>query len=215
MTRAAPTTHPVQRAVVRVLPVSYPDDASLARALVAGQAMAAAAVWDRFAPLVRALLLQTLGPDQEIDDLTQDTFLALLRHISTLREPALLKSFLVGIAVRVARRELRRRRLRRWLSLTSDGELPAVAASDADLVARAELRELYRVLDKLHPDARLLFVLRHAEGLELHEIARHLECSLATAKRRLAQANARVLVHARSRPELLERLGKLRIEEAS
>jgi RNA polymerase sigma-70 factor (ECF subfamily) len=190
------------RGVVRPLRVSYTDDASLAHALAAGDPRAAAAAWDRFAPLVRGLCWQSLGPTADVDDLLQDVFMTLFRRARDVREPALLTSFVIGITVRVARAELRRRRVRRWLMLSPDGVLPDLPSSEADRATRDALASVYEILDRLDAESRLAFVLRHAQGLDVGEIARALGCSLATAKRRLAKASERVAFHAKSDPML-------------
>jgi RNA polymerase sigma-70 factor (ECF subfamily) len=183
--------------VVRALPHAYPDEPSLVRALVARQPAAAAAAWDRFSPLVRGLLWQSLGAFSEVDDLVQDVFLHFFRRIPDLRDPNAVSSFIVGITIRVARGELRRRRLRRWLRLSDDGALPDVPVAGADVDAREALSRLYAILDRVDDDARLAFVLRYVQGLELTEVAEALGCSLATAKRRISKANQRIGVHAR------------------
>lgn len=167
------------------------------RALVARQPAAAAAAWDRFSPLVRGLLWQSLGAFADVDDLAQDVFLHFFRRIPDLRDPNAVSSFIVGITIRVARGELRRRRLRRWLRLSDDGALPDVPVAGADVDAREALARLYAILDRVDDDARMAFVLRYVQGLELTEVADALGCSLATAKRRISKANQRIAVHAR------------------
>ena len=94
--------------------------------------------------------------------------------------------------MRVARSELRRRRLHRWLGLTDTGVLPDAEAQGDDPEAREALARLYAVLDRLDDEARLAFTLRHAEGLPLAEVATALGLSLATTKRRLTRAAARI-----------------------
>lgn len=183
--------------MVRALPHAFADDAALVRALVARQPAAAAAAWDRFSPLVRGLLWQSLGAFSDVDDLAQDVFLHFFRRIPDLRDPNAISSFVVGITIRVARGELRRRRLRRWLRLSDDGALPEVPTSGADVDAREALSRLDAILGRVDDEARLAFVLRYVHGLELTEVAEALGCSLATAKRRIAKANQRVAVHAR------------------
>ncbi len=197
--RAAASKSPTDSllCVVRALPSAFPDDSSLVAALVARQPAAAVAAWDRFAPLVRSVLWQSLGVGAEIDDLAQDVFLHFFRRIGDLREPNAVSGFIVGISVRVARGELRRRRLRRWLSLSPDGHVPEVSAPAVDEDAREALRRLYAILDRIDDDARMAFVLRHVRGLELTEVATAVGCSLATAKRRIAKASERIAVHAR------------------
>lgn len=183
--------------VVRALPAPYADDVRLAEGLRAGSAQAVAAAWDRYHPLVRRLLLRSLGPSADVDDLVQDVFITLFRRVVDLRDDSALRSFLVGIVVRTAKSELRRRRIRRWVTLTPTGALPELAVPEMDHASRQALSHLYAILDKLDSDARLAFVLRHADGLELTDVADALGCSLATVKRKLAKANERVLVHAR------------------
>jgi RNA polymerase sigma-70 factor (ECF subfamily) len=188
------------------LPLPVLDDEALVRALNDGHPPAGVAAWRRFAPIVRRLLQRTLGPGNDIDDHVQETFARLFRAVSTLRDPSLLSSFVVGITIRVARTELRRRRLRRWLRLTETGELPEVPGICADLVARQALRRVYAILDQVDDQSRVLFVLRHVEGLDLVDVGRAIGCSLATVKRKLARASARLLMLARKEPALLDYL---------
>jgi len=60
------------------------------------------------------------------------------------------------------------------------------------LEQREALRRLYRLLERIDTRQRLLFVLRYIEGMELAELSAILGCSLATTKRRLADAASRV-----------------------
>jgi RNA polymerase sigma-70 factor (ECF subfamily) len=182
--------------------LSSTDDEALARAAAQGHPGAAPIVWSRFAPLVRRLLRRTLGPGDEIDDHVQDVFLRFFRAARELREPSLLTSFIVGITMRVARGELRRRRIRRWLQLSPSGALPELADRPADLGGRDALARLYAILDRVDDRSRMMFALRHIEGLELTEVAAALGCSLATAKRHLARASQRILTAAQRDPAL-------------
>lgn len=207
--KTRPTTEGRLAAVHR-LPWSG-DDAALVRALVDGNAAAAAAVWDRYAALVRGILRRSIGPDAEVEDAVQDVFLRFFKQIGGLRDPAALRPFLIGITLHVAGSELRRRRVRRWLRLTDDGTLPERATASATLAddgeARAALRRLYAILDRLDDAGRLVFVLRHIEGLELTELAAALDTSLATTKRRLAKVTTRVLAMVERDPALSEYVG--------
>jgi RNA polymerase sigma-70 factor (ECF subfamily) len=198
----APAARVGAAGVVRAMPLAPTDDAALARAAAQGHPGAARIVWDRFAPLVRRLLRRLLGPGDEIEDRVQETFLQLFRHIGELRDPGALTSFVVGITMRIARYERRRRRIRGWLSLSGSGTVPDTEGARADLGGREALGRLYAVLDRIDERARTVFILRHFEGLELADIGRAAGCSLATTKRRLAHANERVLLIARRDPIL-------------
>lgn len=189
------------------------DDAGLARAAAEGQPGAAGVVWDRYGALVHGLLRRVLGPGGDVEDQAQETFLQFFREVKNLRDPGALRPFLLGIAVRVARSALRRRRLRRWFSLTDSGALPDEPAEGVDEGAREAVARLYALLDRLDDRARLLFVLRHIEGLELAETAQASGMSLATAKRHLAKVTARVHAMAERDPLLAAYVEP--VEEAS
>jgi RNA polymerase sigma-70 factor (ECF subfamily) len=144
-----------------------------------------------------------LGP-VDVEDAVQDAFLRLFRDLRSLRDPGSLRSFLIGITLHVAKTELRRRRAKRWLLLADDGVLaePEALAADDWHEPRAAVLQLYKVLDRISDERRTVFVLRYVEGLELAELSVVLDCSLATAKRRVADAARRVTLLAASDPLL-------------
>jgi RNA polymerase sigma-70 factor (ECF subfamily) len=171
------------------------DDLDLARWVATGDPRAAAALWRKYATLVRALIRRSLGQcaEADVDDLVQDAFVGLFRSLSRLRDPGALRSFVVSTALHVARSELRRRRVRRCMSLTRTGHLPDVVHEQAsDPEARRAVMRLCEVLGEVDDRGRRAFVLRHVEGCELTEVAQSLGCSLATAKRSLARARDHV-----------------------
>jgi RNA polymerase sigma-70 factor (ECF subfamily) len=169
-----------------------PSDSELATLARDKDPRAATLVWDRYAGLVSGVLYRTLGPGHDIEDLLQDVFIGFFRNVGSLRDTTSLRPFLVGIAMRTALTELRKRRVRRWLRLSTDGVLPDVPSAEGDPRAKEAVRRLYAVLDELSDRERLAFVLRHAEGHELTETASLLGVSLATVKRVLHRAEALV-----------------------
>ncbi len=188
-----------------VSPREHPpeDDAALVAAVRASEPGAAGRMWDRYASLVRGILRRILGP-VDVEDAVQDAFLRFFRDVGSLRDPTALRSFLIGITLHVAKSELRRRRARRWLLLSDDGVVaePEALAADGWHEPRAAVVRLYEILDRLSDTLRTAFVLRYVEGLELAELSAVLHCSLATTKRRVADAARRVCVLATSDPLL-------------
>jgi RNA polymerase sigma-70 factor (ECF subfamily) len=182
--------HLVQTAVP-----TEPSDAELVLAVRERAPLAAGRMWDRYSALMRRILRRMLGPSVDVEDALQEVFLRLFRDIDGLRDPSALRSFLIGITLHVAHSELRRRRARRWLMLSDDGVLPDPVPDQLEtngLQEREALRRLYRVLDRVGTAARTVFVLRYVEGLELAQLSAVLGCSLATTKRRVADAAQRV-----------------------
>jgi RNA polymerase sigma-70 factor (ECF subfamily) len=160
-------------------------------ALQRGEAHAAAALWDHFAPLVRGLLARALGPDEEVEDAMQEVFLRVFHRGRRLRDPALLRSYVVAITVHLIRSQFRRRRVRRaFAQLMRRGDTAVVATVDP--APGLALRALYRALEQLPSSERLAFSLRFFEGAEINEAAALLSTSPATFKRRLAAAKQRL-----------------------
>jgi RNA polymerase sigma-70 factor (ECF subfamily) len=190
--RSAPAPGSQREGVVQALPRHYRDLGELARACAQGDPAAAQAVWNGYSRLVRGLMRRMLGPGPDVEDLVQETFLRFFAKVGRLRQADKLQSFVVGITMRVAREELRRRRVRRWVTLGDGRDLPERAAPDPGHEAAEALARLYAVLDRVDARSRTLFVLRHVEELSLEDIAEALQCSLATVKRWLRRADARI-----------------------
>jgi RNA polymerase sigma-70 factor (ECF subfamily) len=198
-----PPERPRRRARLSPAKSATLDDGALARLLALGDENAASALWTRYARLVRNLLRRALGASGDVEDLVQDAFVGLFRTLPGLREPEALRSFVVGTALRIARNELRRRRVRRCISYMGGFAMPdSPQQGGSDPEARRALRRLYEVLAEVDERGRLAFELRHLEGHDLAEIAGLIDCSLATTKRVLAKAEQRVRAMAKGDPLL-------------
>lgn len=187
---------------VREFPRDHVGDADLVARVADGDAQALNVVWDRYAVAVRAALFACLGPDSAIDDLVQDVFLGFYRRAGQIHNPAALRSYLLGAAVRSATFERRTRARRsRWLGLfasrseRSRSQPPDVEVNDV-------VRTLVRVLSTLPARAREAFVLRYVDDLSPPEVAVALGVSESTAKRAIAKGRERVLMHSSTDPVL-------------
>jgi RNA polymerase sigma-70 factor (ECF subfamily) len=178
------------------------DDAALVRAAWRGDRRAHVAIWRKYTVLVRSKIGRSVG-GQDVEDHVQEVFLRLFEYLGQLRDPAALRSFIIGITLRVAGTELRRRRCRWWLSLTPTGELPDPQPwGDDGSDTREVLGRLLAILGKLTPHSSRVFELRYIEEKELADVAKTMNISLATAKRHLARASARVFAMAEREPAL-------------
>jgi RNA polymerase sigma-70 factor (ECF subfamily) len=176
------------------------DDAALVREALAGNPRAHGAIWRRYGSLVRSKLGRSLGT-QDVEDQVQEVFLRLFEYLEQLRDPNALRSFIIGITLRTAGTELRRRRCRWWLNLTATGELPEPGSVD-DGETRQVVARLLEIVGQLAPQSSRVFELRYIEERELTEVAEAMSISLATAKRYLARASARVFAMSEREPAL-------------
>jgi len=138
---------------------------------------------------VAGVVTRFLGRDSEVQDVVQDVFVEAMRDISQLRNPSAARAWLARIAVRTAGRRLRKRRLRRFLSIDEPETYERIAAPGIGPERAAQLAALYRALDELPVRLRVPWTLRHIEKHSLEEVAQLCGCSLATAKRRIRKGH--------------------------
>jgi RNA polymerase sigma-70 factor (ECF subfamily) len=91
--------------------LTTPSDKILIRAVFTGDKAAYEKLYDRYAPLVRAVCYDATGNLADAQDLAQDVFLRAYEKLDRLRDPDRFGKWLVGIA-RLRCREWRRQRFR-------------------------------------------------------------------------------------------------------
>ena len=183
------------------------SDEELVRRALAGDRWGREMLYRRHAGSLLAMTVRLLANRGEAEEVVQDTFVTAFEQLGTLREPGAVRGWLGQIAVNLVRRRFRRGRLMRFLGLdrgADDATLEALADPGVSTDQRAELALVDRLLRGMKPALRLAWMLRRVDGLELGEVASLCECSLATVKRRIAEADA-----------IVERHVALRSEEAS
>jgi len=168
------------------------SDGDLARGLIAGEAWAVAETWHRYAPMVLRMAERSLGSRSEADDIGQEVFYGVFRKAKTLRDPDSLRSFVYSFAIRALKSELRRKRLRGWLSFDEPEALVDLSSETLDMESRDLLRRCHTLLDRLAPRDRLVFMLRRMESMTVPEIATVMDLSVSTVKRSMDHASNRL-----------------------
>lgn len=140
---------------------------------------------------VRAHLFRLLGPDCEIDDLTQIVFARAFNALGSFQGNSTLSTWLYRITANTThnllRQRFRRDRVKTALNWFNAGRGTAVQSS------RVEARdEAHRLLQRLRPDLREVFVLYHYEGLTLQEISDILGKPVSTVGDRLTRARKKL-----------------------
>ncbi len=150
--------------------VGAADDATLARAAAAGDRVAFAGIYDRYADRLHDFCTGMLRDRDAAADCVQDVFVTAAGRLAQLREPERLRSWLYAIARNEALariRHLQREQLRE--------ELPEMASSEPGLdtlAARNELAELISdACGGLSERDRLVFELSYRQGLDGSELS--------------------------------------------
>lgn len=154
----------------------------------------------RYSGQIYGLLFRLTQDAEEAADLTQDTFLQVLRSIKKFRGDSELKTWLFRIAINESRNRFRWWKRRRRESTVSLDEQPvhdgvplnetlADAAEDPEqaLMRRQERERLERALNDLPLPFREVVVLCDIEGQSYQEIASILKMNIGTVKSRIAR----------------------------
>jgi RNA polymerase sigma-70 factor, ECF subfamily len=147
------------------------------------------AIYERHARYVAGVVHRIMGRvDAELDDIVQETFLDAFESLSRIEDPAAIRAWLVTVAVRRTRRILARRRRRALFAFWAADFAPRAS----DPRDRQPVDELYDALGRIPEDLRIPWVLHRVEQMSLPETAVACEVSLATVKRRIADAEERL-----------------------
>lgn len=160
-----------------------------------------------YAKAIERQVRRMMGPDNENEDLVQEVLVTVLRRLYTLRDPAALDAWVAQITANTVTSAIRRRRLRRHLSLeaVSEQDLPVVTS---DVAARELAGRAARILQRMPERERALLVTYWFSPATADSIAEVLRCSSATLKRRLRRARRRFERLASDDPALARRLRK-------
>ena len=146
------------------------------------------ALYERHFPRV-ARLVHALGiTDGEGDDLCQEIFLIVYRHLGSFRGESRLGTWLHRLATREAIRHAKRRRLKRsLLEVWKRAEVPALPRDWSENEA-ARRQFLSQLLARLSPERRLALVMFEIEGRPVEEIAETCGCAVNTVWTRIHRA---------------------------
>jgi len=176
------------------------SDAELASLAAEGDAAAFDEIYSRHRSFVYSIAVRMTGNLADAEDLTQDSFVSVLRRIGSFRGEASFSTWRYRVAVNQVKMHFRRRKSRPE-DQTSDGELPELGPNPrADyqrIINRLAIDEAMRTLPRGYQTA---FNLYDLEGYKHKEIALLLGCSEGTSKSQLhhARISLRKLLSTRS-----------------
>jgi RNA polymerase sigma-70 factor (ECF subfamily) len=162
------------------------DDAEIVRAVAKGRTELFAELVDRHSAAVFRLVRAAVRQEADAEDVAQEVFLASYRALPRLRDPARFRAHLLAIATRKVADYIRRRQRPEPQPLREEPAAPALPARSAKLAA------VEAVVDRLDARSRLIFALRHHEGLPCRQIARLLEVADGTIYSRLSRIHAAI-----------------------
>ena len=172
---------------------SLPDPA----ARVGAGGLSFEAVFTQHAAFVWRVLRRLGVREADVEDVCQEVFVVVHRRLSTFQGQSAVRTWLYGIAVRVASDYRRRPHIVRERAVAEAPDAAVPAEQDVELDRRRDLAWLDGVLDTLDEAKRAVFVLYEVERVPMADVATAVGCPVQTAYARLYAARKQVEAAAR------------------
>lgn len=172
------------------------DDHALIRAVLSGDKNAYGALVARHGESMFRVAYRITESEADAEEIVQDTFLRGYRSLAEFDARADFRTWIYRIAVNCALQVLNKRKSEVAVPIAEefDDERPAVQLADRGagperlLLDRETEYRRHAAMEKMTPDERLAFVLRHVEGRSTEEIAVALQVTPNNAKQAVFRA---------------------------
>jgi RNA polymerase sigma-70 factor (ECF subfamily) len=193
-TSVARRTAPTAREALKEL-----DDSALAAHFLAGEKRAFDELVERYQTRLLNFVYRTTGDRERAEDLVQETFIRVYRHLHRFDQSKKFSTWVYTIASNLAKNELRNRSrnplvLFQTIKKNWDADQRPLEWEDNtyrpdDLYRKRHLKRMVEsAVEELPEHHRAVFVLREMEGKTYEEIAEITGCNLGTVKSRLNRA---------------------------
>ncbi len=157
-------------------------------------------VFEEYYDAIYRYILRLVHHPEEVEDLTQETFLRVHRRLSSLQEPTAIKAWLYRIATNVCYDRFRQAAFKSQVS-EINLELDSLEEWIEDLdspgleqvIDQVDMSDcIQKYIGRLSDDHRMVILLHDLHGMTHPEIARQLNCSLETVKIRHFRARQKL-----------------------
>lgn len=177
------------------------QDRSLIRAAQGGNHSAFEQLVHAYDQAVLRLALRITGSESDAQDVYQEAFLKIYKKLDCFRFECSFSTWVYRIATNVCLDQLRRKRVRaeygpvqsnvdNFLSQVSDDK--PVNNPEQQLLRQELGVHIARALRRLTPRERLVFELKHFQGLKLHQVSQILGCSEPAVRTRWFRATKKM-----------------------
>ena len=166
------------------------SDSDLVAAAVAGNLDAFAALSRRHRDRCTRFAVRMVGNLDDADDVLQSAFMRAYRALPNCRDPKRFGSWLYQIVANECRTFASRRARRERRFVQSEVEFEGSVAPLTD--ARETLDDIQYALDRLEPDQREAFLLKHVEDMTYEEMSEITGAGISALKMRVKRACERL-----------------------
>lgn len=147
-------------------------------------------IYRHYAGMVYRLALRMTGRVEEAEEVTQDVFVSVHRHLGNFAGNSSLKTWIYRIAVNCSLNAIRKAKRKQSEVAWEEGFDPQDTRQDVreGIEKEAKESEINELLGQLNADQKACLLLRAQEGLSYEEIARALNVNVNTVRTRLKRA---------------------------
>ncbi len=166
--------------------LSLDDDFSLIKRFIDGDESIFGELVRRHKEKVRNIVYITLSNSTSVDDITQEVFITVYKHLKNFRFESQFTTWIYRITINKCKDHLRKMNVRKiFLPLKDDEEEPVFESINED----SDIKQIVRNAIATLPDKlRIPLVLKDLEGFSYQEIADTMECEIGTVKSRIFRA---------------------------
>jgi RNA polymerase sigma-70 factor (ECF subfamily) len=181
------------------------DDTMLVREAQRGDRSAFEELVRHYDQAVLRLAMHLTGSDHEAQDIYQEAFLKAYKNIGRFRFECSFYTWIYRIVTNLCLDNIRKKQVRKEaapVATDADGEVYDILAQVADgrsganperdLMRRELGKRISRALEKLTPRERMVFELKHYQGLKLRTVGEVLNTTEETAKNTLFRATQKL-----------------------
>lgn len=185
--------------------LSRVDDSELIRQAQRGDRAAFETLVRHYDQAVLRLALHITGSEQDAQDIYQEAFLKAYRHVGNFRFECSFYTWIYRIVTNLCLDHLRRKKTRKedapvvvggngeeYDLLGNVADVRSGADPERDLMRRELGGKINSALEKLTPRERMVFELKHYQGLKLRTIGEMLNTTEETAKNTLFRATQKL-----------------------
>lgn len=186
-------------------PLSRVNDTDLIREAQRGSRAAFEELVRQYDHSVLRLALHLTGSEHDAQDIYQEAFLKAYRHIGNFRFECSFYTWMYRIVTNLCLDQLRKKKTRKedpgvivdesgeeYDLLENFADRRAGANPERDLMRRELGTKINRALERLTPRERMVFELKHYQGLKLRTIGEMLNTTEETAKNTLFRATQKL-----------------------
>jgi len=150
-------------------------------------------LYDRYSNKIYRKCLTFVKETNLAEDLTHDIFIKSLLNLSKFNKRSQFSTWLYSITYNYCIDYLRKSKKQNYISYNIEDKIAQdVAYEETDDLLNIETSRMFKLLDMIRADEKLILITKYQDGLSIKEIAKMLEITESAVKMRLKRAKEKM-----------------------